>query len=145
MKRPPKHDDRGHIWCMGCQAYLSPFKFGKYASERPPARCKKCRSKANHAKDIKARFNITPEAYQMLLDHQGGLCAICRRPSKVRRLAVDHDHVTGKVRGLLCRHCNYELLGWAKDDPAVFKRAIEYLACPPLMQIALSITERTTP
>lgn len=134
-KRPAKLDGRGYIWCMGCQAYLSPFRFGKYGSARPPARCKKCRSKASHAKRIKSEFGLTPEAYAVLLDHQGGVCAICRRPSRVRRLAVDHDHQTGMVRGLLCRHCNYELLGWAKDDPSVFQRAIDYLREPPLVRI----------
>ena len=136
-RRPAKNDARGHIWCMGCQAYLSPFKFGKYATERPPARCRKCRSTAAHNERVKAKYGITAEAYQQLLDYQGGACAICLRPSRVRRLAVDHDHATGRVRGLLCRHCNYELLGWYKDDPAAFSRAINYLNCPPTAHLNL--------
>lgn len=141
----PKHDKAGRIWCNGCQAYLAPRFFGKYSGVKPPARCKKCRSKASHDQRVKAVYGITPEAYQMLLDWQGGVCAICERPSKVRRLAVDHDHATGKVRGLLCRHCNYELLGWAKDDIAVFQRAIDYLLCPPLTQIQMASPDCQTP
>lgn len=137
-KRMPKFDKQQRIWCYGCEQYIAPRFFGKYTGDTPPGRCKKCRSKAAHATRIKATYGITAEAYQMLLDHQDGLCAICRRPSKVRRLAVDHDHQTGLVRGLLCRHCNYELLGWAKDDPGVFQRAIDYLADPPLSQVIRS-------
>lgn len=134
-KRPVKFDKQGRIWCMGHQEYIAPRFFGKYSGDTPPARCKKCRSQANHAQKLKADFGITPEAYQMLLDFQGGLCAICRRPSRVRRLAVDHDHITGKVRGLLCRHCNYELLGWAKDDKWIFVRAYQYLESSPLARL----------
>ena len=122
---------------MGCQTYIAPRFFGKYSGERPPARCKKCRSAAAHAVRVKAVYGITGDEYERLLAFQGGVCAICQRPSKVRRLAVDHDHTTGAVRGLLCRHCNYELLGWAKDDMAVFARAIQYLTHPPARQIGL--------
>lgn len=135
MTRPDKFSADGKVWCMGCQAYLTRFKFGGWNSTRPPARCKKCRSKANHAKRIEATYGLTAEAYAVLLDFQNGVCAICLRPSHVRRLAVDHDHQTGMVRGLLCRHCNYELLGWYKDDEHALQRAIDYLREPPLVRI----------
>lgn len=132
----PKFDKAGRIWCNGCEVYIAPRFFGKYSGEKPPARCKKCRSRDSHHQRIKAVYDITPEAYQMLLDHQNGVCAICLRPSKVRRLAVDHDHVTGKVRGLCCRSCNYELLGKiARDDTAILKRAIAYLESSPLERL----------
>lgn len=62
---------------------------------------------------------------------QGGRCAICRRePEQGRRLAVDHDHATGEVRGLLCKACN-TALGMFRDDVASLARAIGYLADPP--------------
>jgi hypothetical protein len=66
-----------------------------------------------------------------LKDKQQGLCAICFKgvsgmsSSKVR-LSVDHDHKTGKIRGLLCGACNVGL-GHFKDDVSVLKKAIEYL------------------
>lgn len=51
-------------------------------------------------------FGITPEQYIEMLKSQGGRCAICRRePAKIN-LSVDHDHDTGKIRGLLCPPCN---------------------------------------
>jgi hypothetical protein len=134
-KRPAKLDPKGRIWCCGCETYLAPRFFGKYPGDKPPARCKKCRSTASHAVRIKATYGITAEAYALLLEHQGGMCAICRRPSHIRRLAVDHDHQTGLVRGLLCRHDNYELLGWIKDDIEILKRAISYLEDPPLARL----------
>lgn len=60
---------------------------------------------------LKKRYGITPEDYDRMLAEQGGRCAVCRtnkprngRGDKV--FDVDHDHATGKVRGLLCRKCN---------------------------------------
>lgn len=65
---------------------------------------------------------------------QSGVCAICGpwtgRNGRTKSLAVDHDHRTGKVRGLLCSDCN-RILGVWRDNPAVFERAARYLVCPP--------------
>lgn len=57
------------------------------------------------------RYGLTSDGYEALLDSQGGLCALCRTdcPNNGkgdRYFDVDHDHGTGKVRGLLCRQCN---------------------------------------
>lgn len=69
------------------------------------------RQEQNRANRLKNRFNITPEQYQMMLDKQNGVCAICQHPNvpNTKRLSVDHDHVTLKVRGLLCTSCNTSL------------------------------------
>jgi len=59
-----------------------------------------------------AQFGLTIEDYDAMHEAQGGVCAICKQPEtssrngKVYRLAVDHDHNTGEVRGLLCFKCN---------------------------------------
>ena len=78
---------------------------------------------------MKKRYGITPEDYDQMYLAQGGRCLICRRHSSefTRRLHVDHDHSSGKVRGLLCQHCNH-LLGNAFDDPEILQAAIHYLA-----------------
>lgn len=74
------------------------------------------------------RFGLTEDDYQILLAKQGGKCKICRQPEKTRgrRLAVDHDHGTGRVRGLLCGNCN-NALGRMADDPARLRAAADYL------------------
>jgi hypothetical protein len=59
----------------------------------------------------KLRQGLTIAQYDELLEAQGGVCAICGRPPKNRRLAVDHNHKTGKIRGLLCWVCNLKVLG----------------------------------
>lgn len=76
-------------------------------------------------------YGLQPGGYDMLLELQDGHCAICRRATgKTRRLSVDHDHKTGKVRGLLCRPCN-TLLGHLRDDPVAAERIRDYLIDPP--------------
>ncbi len=75
---------------------------------------------------------IDGEAYESLLAAQDGVCAICgfpetmKRGEHLHRLVVDHDHETGKFRGLLCRRCNMGI-GYLKDDPRRLQSAIEYL------------------
>ena len=71
-------------------------------------------------------FGVTPEQYRAWVNEQEGKCAICRQAPGIRGLAVDHDHNTGKIRGLLCGNCNV-LLGHAKDNPATLRAAAEYL------------------
>ena len=70
---------------------------------------------------------VTDAEYEALLEAQGGVCRICQGPdTSGRSLAVDHDHASGRVRGLLCGRCNLGL-GTFKDDPALLAAAIEYL------------------
>ena len=76
-------------------------------------------------------FGITMEEYEHILDAQGGVCAICEGESDARGrdFAVDHDHFTGKIRGILCRGCNVGI-GNLKEDVETLKRAIKYLESP---------------
>jgi hypothetical protein len=81
------------------------------------------------SKDIKRRYGITWEEYTELLTKQGGGCSICgstKGSKKAALLFVDHDHKTGKVRGLLCIRCNY-MLGYSRDSIANLRRGIQYL------------------
>lgn len=83
-------------------------------------------------KHLRRKFGISAEEYMLLLDEQDGRCKIClRTPEEVGdkgcpRLAVDHDHETGAVRGLLCRPCNAGL-GHFQDSPELMASAINYL------------------
>lgn len=80
------------------------------------------------------KYGITPEDYDALLEKQGGVCALCLQPERVKdrtgrlrdSLSVDHDHATGAVRALLCHHCN-TTLGHVNDDPALLLRMAAYL------------------
>ena len=71
-------------------------------------------------------YGIYLEQYENILNQQNGVCAICKKVQTKRRLAVDHDHVTGLVRGLLCTSCNVGL-GLLKDDCTLLNEAIKYL------------------
>ena len=75
---------------------------------------------------IKRNYGLTPEDWENMLSEQGGVCAICGEVQENRSLYVDHDHETGKVRGLLCRKCNL-FLGLAQDDPNILRSAANYL------------------
>jgi len=72
--------------------------------------------------------NAATVDYAAMLERQAGVCAICRRPPKVggRRLHVDHDHRTGRVRGLLCFTCNRYILG-KYATVAKLRAAADYL------------------
>jgi hypothetical protein len=93
------------------------------------------RSDPNHSKRILETYGITGEEYESILKAQGGVCFICQKPPRSKRLAVDHDHDKGNtreaVRGLLCRRCNHRLLGSAHDAVPMLQRAIDYLTKPP--------------
>lgn len=79
------------------------------------------------------KYGLTPETYKALREKQMGLCAACLAPTKERGSGrskdtehIDHDHVTGEVRGLLCVRCNVAL-GMARDDPQVLRCLLNYL------------------
>jgi len=84
---------------------------------------------------LKRSYGITLDKYNELYKEQKGLCAICekketlvdRRTGKIRKLAVDHCHKTGKVRGLLCRNCNM-LLGCLSDSVTFINKILDYLS-----------------
>lgn len=73
-------------------------------------------------------FGITGEQYLELLEKQGGCCALCKKtPEKEgQRLAVDHDHKTGEVRGILCRYCNHRVIGRHRDED-LLRRMADYI------------------
>lgn len=89
---------------------------------------------ARHGYHLRRNYGITREQYNWMLEVQGGVCAICRQPETtsnparhtVKRLAVDHDHRTGQIRGLLCSNCNRGI-GHFHHDPSRLRDAIAYL------------------
>jgi hypothetical protein len=122
----------GERWCAGCQSYVPLF----YTSG---SRCKACASSAAHASRIEKEYGITGEEYDALLRAQGGVCFICQRKPRTKRLAVDHDHKTGEVRGLLCANnemgCNRAIVGNLEaangGGVAAARRTLLYLTLTP--------------
>lgn len=106
--------------------------------------CKKCDSAAVNAYNkrnrekvrklgrkiaLRKQYGLTPEDYEAIFDAQGRVCRICgtgENRGVSATFPVDHCHVTGKVRGILCNCCNW-LVGQAKDDTRLLQAAIEYL------------------
>ena len=103
-------------------------KYGGW-KRKNPAKAKVIQRRTN----LKA-WGLTMDDFAKMLDEQGGVCAICKHPStrKCHRtghpypLVVDHDHATGKIRGLLCDKCN-RAIGLLRDSVDVLEKAIAYL------------------
>ena len=85
-------------------------------------------------RQFRTKYGITLEAAHQLLEAQGGVCAICAAPLLLgvpqtltgNEAAIDHDHTTGKVRGVLCGRCN-KGLGLFLDNPVSLRAAADYL------------------
>lgn len=78
---------------------------------------------------LKNYYGLSLEDYDRILEQQGGVCAICKTATESdngQPLVVDHDHQTGKIRGLLCDKCN-RAIGALKDDNVVLNNALLYL------------------
>jgi len=75
---------------------------------------------------LKAKYGLSAQDWDDIYDSQLGRCAICLIPLVESRPHVDHDHISGKVRGILCHTCNPGL-GYFKDDVEILQRAINYL------------------
>jgi hypothetical protein len=128
--------------CYSCKTEKEESDFYTNRSKKDglSSECKVCsRSKAkiyHHANPVKVkdgsrkrRYGIDNNDYDLMLASQDGKCAICTtlaEDSPKKQLFIDHCHSSGKVRGLLCHHCNF-VIGQAKDDIEVLKNAIKYL------------------
>jgi hypothetical protein len=113
--------------CTRCKQALSQDKFNFHTTSPDGLQsfCKQCA--------ILNRRGISKISYTQLLEKQNYVCDICGKAEtsknslgEIQSLSVDHDHKTGKIRGLLCCHCNH-LLGSAKDNIIILRKAIEYL------------------
>ena len=82
--------------------------------------------KANATYQKVSRYGLSVDEYEAMLSAQNGVCKICQKPQEGKALAIDHDHKTGKVRGLLCETCNRGI-GCLQDDPALLRSAISYI------------------
>jgi Recombination endonuclease VII. len=128
--------------CKTCNVEFTPFNSVKNGMGGIRHECKDCHNQKKNAirsldKEkysqynweymLKRSFNITPEQYNEMLETQGSKCAVCNSECiRYDKLSVDHDHVTNKVRGLLCHRCN-TALGLLQDNPEIISNLLEYL------------------
>lgn len=100
-------------------------------------KCDRCQRAIRRATARRAHvgrtYGLTPEDHDSLAEFQNGLCAICDQP-RPYNLAVDHDHATGLVRGLLCKRCN-KLLRDVRDNRELLISAATYLKHPPAQML----------
>lgn len=97
---------------------------------------KKAQKARQHDRMVQTTYGLAPGDYERLLASQGGRCAIlgCRATGQTKRLAVDHNHVTGEVRGILCGPHN-QLIGYNRDNPDTFRSLADYLENPPARRV----------
>jgi len=115
--------------CKDCR-YKRIKKYNEKNPHLVKARSDRYRSRHKErlrAQQLRIKFNITIDAYERMFRNQNGVCAICGKFNvDGRRLAVDHDHNTGRIRGLLCRMCNV-FLGLIENTPGLLHKFSEYI------------------
>jgi hypothetical protein len=124
------HKRRRNSWCKACCAAAR-----REGYRKDPERYKAAtmRSQKKNAGKTRSRllnwnYGIDASQYAQMFNMQGGKCAICNliKTDSVQTLAVDHSHLTGKIRGLLCHRCN-TALGLFQDRVDLLLRAKRYL------------------
>lgn|SRR6185312_10970555 len=83
------------------------------------------RKRASH---LRNKYGLSLEQYAELLARQNECCGVCERHHSefTTRLAVDHNHITGEIRGLLCNYCNRRIVGRHRDS-GILRRVADYL------------------
>ena len=129
--RAAKAADRASKTCDDCSRTLSVSEFYKNRarSDGLQQNCKTCHRKRNRdwrEIELKRKYDMNGADYQMLFEAQNGQCAICGKAPNRTSLAVDHNHDTNEVRGLLCLKCNSGI-GLFSDNCEALLKAVAYL------------------
>lgn len=74
--------------------------------------------------EIKRKYGLSKEGYYYMLDIQDNKCKICGK--EMEKICIDHNHITGKIRGLLCNNCNLGI-GNLQENPFILIKTVEYL------------------
>lgn len=124
------------LTCQDCEEPFSKRKNGQAVCDDGKVRCDACKKTIYDVRyrdkrrewNLQNKYGIGQEDYEKLLRLQGGCCAICKEvpDSEGKAFPVDHCHVTGRVRGVLCHPCN-RALGVFQDDLNHVRSAISYL------------------
>ena len=99
----------------------------RYAANREAFIASGGKKVADRRSHLKRKYGMTIEEYDAMLEAQGGGCFICGKPPRDDiSLHVDHDHSTGRIRGILCFCCNNALADF-QDDPSLLRKAASYV------------------
>lgn len=117
--------------CQRCKVEKTIGSFDAYITKSGEKRYKgTCTVCKHRAKSLKEKYGITLSDYDIMFIEQEGKCKICdsttNAHSRNNYLDIDHCHITGKVRGLLCNKCN-KAIGYFNDDPELLVKALKYL------------------
>lgn len=115
--------------CGTCKQLKPISEFSKQtkAKDGLQSRCKECHNVAMVSWNVENRYGITYEVKLKMIEEQNGCCALCRQPFENEKAThVDHCHITGKIRDILCRNCN-TALGSFGDSIQLLQRAMNYL------------------
>jgi hypothetical protein len=120
----------GHsCYCKSCTKILVKTRWKPDSTKKKKAQAKYARSDKGRRvlrnASYKHRYGISLDVYEEMFNEQEGKCKMCNSPSD-KLLVVDHDHITNKVRGLLCQRCNC-FLGYIESDGLLIKLAKLYL------------------
>lgn len=124
-RKLPKEPKMHFKVCGGCHQEKTFSEFYKSGDYLNPY-CKSCETLRRRKYFYKRKYNLTIEDYEALLKSQNYVCAMNGEKFKGREPFVDHDHTTGKIRGLLCGKCNFGL-GHFDDQINKLQNAISYL------------------
>lgn len=115
-------------WCMSCRRIYHRVQTARYRQSLRDRGIPEVTLEERRKRNLKDNFNLTLDEYEVMRESQDFKCKICKRPERVnnKALAVDHDHKTGQIRGLLCHHCNVGL-GHFEDNEELLMKAISYL------------------
>lgn len=99
---------------------------GKYSARKRAKAYRKRDPNKFADRHLQRKFGLGLTDYNNMLQSQNGVCAICFNPPTYRRLDVDHDHITGAIRGLLCSWCNKQIVA-QRNTIEILESAIKYL------------------
>jgi hypothetical protein len=115
----------GHAHCSYCDTTkpIDGFRLDRRRKSGVSPWCTECWAAHNRFRN----HGLGAETYRAMVEDNNDRCVICSEPESIREnLSVDHDHVTGMIRGLLCHSCNVGL-GHFRDNPELLRAAADYM------------------
>lgn len=133
--------NKTHKRCRVCGATKAISEFPLKSQKRGTGtyisyNCNDCAPRMARNRTYKYKYGITLEEYENLFISQDGRCAICKEEQPDMNLAVDHNHETDEIRGLLCDRCNRGI-GFMRDNPDLLIKAASYLMVDELEKVGV--------